>query len=369
MVADGLHLLPPLELQDMNTSFRPRLAMGALLVLSYTTFSVAQQTDSLPSIPTPDLQPPDLTVDESLLNDLQPEPKPRLGLIVEDLTPQLAKRLNVEQGVYVASVEKDGPAEKAGISAGDVIVRVGDQEVGQVSDLMAAVAKKPYSKTIAIVVKDESGTQTHDVMPLMVVDEPIEPLTHDELGQSGTDPNSSDKPRITGDIIRQLMDQFGQNLDGRTIQDLGGLAEQLLQGDRSASQPAMQRQLKIEITRNDRGPAEVFVEIDGEQYKTDSEHLGMLPEDVQSTVAQLLGQSRGGSHFDFGGIRIDLDRVPLRQPLLRPRRRAPDADPPSLQQPNRQEDATAAEIEQLRRELEQLQRKIDQLGPNQSDFD
>ncbi|MEZ6090742.1 MAG: PDZ domain-containing protein [Pirellulaceae bacterium] len=354
----------------MNTSFCPRLATVACLV-TYATFSFAQQTrpvpEPLPSIPTPEVQPPDLTVDETLLNDLQPEGKPRLGLIVEELTPQLAKRLNVEQGVYVASVEKGGPAEKAGISAGDVIVSVGDRDVGRVSDLMAAVAKKPSSKTIKIVVKDDNGTQTYDVTPIMVVDEPIEPLTHDD-GRPGIDQDRSDEPQITGDIIRQLMDQFGPSLDGRTLQDLGGLAEQLLQGDRSGLQPAMQRQLKIEINRNDRGPADVFVEIDGEQYKTDGDHLGMLPKEVEVTVSELLGKSGGGGRFDFGGIRIDLDRAPLRQPLLRPRRPSIEVDPPSLRQPNPDGNAND-EVDQLRRELEQLQRRIDQLSPNQSDFD
>jgi serine protease Do len=69
-----------------------------------------------------------------------PEPfmawrSPVLGVEAETLTSQLAEFFGVKQGVLVRSVTKDSAAEKAGIKAGDVIVRVENEEVGTPSAL------------------------------------------------------------------------------------------------------------------------------------------------------------------------------------------------------------------------------------------
>lgn len=60
----------------------------------------------------------------------------RGGLMVENLTPQLGDFFGVKngQGVLVRSVEKGSAAERSGLRAGDVIVRVGDHAVADVSD-------------------------------------------------------------------------------------------------------------------------------------------------------------------------------------------------------------------------------------------
>jgi membrane-associated protease RseP (regulator of RpoE activity) len=60
-----------------------------------------------------------------------------LGISGQDLTPQLARIFEVKegQGVLVTQVEKGGPASAAGLKAGDVIVRVGSQQVGTMAEL------------------------------------------------------------------------------------------------------------------------------------------------------------------------------------------------------------------------------------------
>jgi membrane-associated protease RseP (regulator of RpoE activity) len=62
---------------------------------------------------------------------------PRLGIRGEDLTEQLAGYFGVKQGkgVLVAEVEKGGAAEKAGLRAGDCIVRVDAKDVASVEEL------------------------------------------------------------------------------------------------------------------------------------------------------------------------------------------------------------------------------------------
>lgn len=74
-------------------------------------------------------------------------PRYRLGAEVESLTPQLATYFGVKQdkGVLVTEVEANGPAARAGLKAGDCIVKAGSIDVTSVSDLRRALndASKP----------------------------------------------------------------------------------------------------------------------------------------------------------------------------------------------------------------------------------
>jgi serine protease Do len=65
----------------------------------------------------------------------------RLGISGDELTSQLAEYFGVKQGkgVLVREVVVGSAAEKAGLKAGDVIVRVDDEDVGSVSSLRRAL--------------------------------------------------------------------------------------------------------------------------------------------------------------------------------------------------------------------------------------
>ncbi len=86
------------------------------------------------------------------------------------------------EGVYVKSVEEGGAAEKAGIQAGDIIVKLDETEISSVADLTAA--KKAYRAGDTAVVTVYRGgeevalTITFDVQP-------EEDITEDNSQQSG----------------------------------------------------------------------------------------------------------------------------------------------------------------------------------------
>jgi membrane-associated protease RseP (regulator of RpoE activity) len=60
----------------------------------------------------------------------------RSGATVEDLTPQLGDFFGAKggEGVLVRNVERGSPAESAGLKAGDVIVKVGQERVANATD-------------------------------------------------------------------------------------------------------------------------------------------------------------------------------------------------------------------------------------------
>ncbi len=75
------------------------------------------------------------------------------GLMLESLTPQLGEFFGAPngRGLLVRSVEKGSPAETAGLKAGDVIVRVNNERVTDMSDWRSAVRGKTGTVTIGIV--------------------------------------------------------------------------------------------------------------------------------------------------------------------------------------------------------------------------
>jgi serine protease Do len=86
----------------------------------------------------------------------------RLGVSVEELTPQLATYFGAKDGVLIASVSDDSPASRAGLQAGDVITKVNDEPVGSREDLMRLLrdVKDGGDVTIAIVRDKKETTVT-----------------------------------------------------------------------------------------------------------------------------------------------------------------------------------------------------------------
>ncbi len=80
---------------------------------------------------------------------------PWIGIYMQELTPELAEKFEVEKGVLVADVVSDSPAEKAGIKPGDVIQEVNGQPVETPLDLKEAVLKTEIGEKIKIVLVRE----------------------------------------------------------------------------------------------------------------------------------------------------------------------------------------------------------------------
>jgi serine protease Do len=74
----------------------------------------------------------------------------RIGVVIQEMTKELAESFGLgakTQGAAVNAVEKGGPADKAGIEAGDVIIAFNGKPITNSSDLPRIVgATKPGSK-------------------------------------------------------------------------------------------------------------------------------------------------------------------------------------------------------------------------------
>ncbi len=77
-----------------------------------------------------------------------------LGVRIQDVTDEIAKSLAMDspRGALVADVDKSGPAEAAGILAGDVILEMDGKQVDASHVLPRLVANEPVGKTVTIIV-------------------------------------------------------------------------------------------------------------------------------------------------------------------------------------------------------------------------
>jgi serine protease Do len=97
----------------------------------------------------------------------EPESKdaaPRLGLSLAPLTPELQGKLGLEgdDGVVVTNVQPDGPADRAGLRRGDLILEVNRQPVRRPDDVKAALGKLKESDLVLLRVRrgDQSSFLT-----------------------------------------------------------------------------------------------------------------------------------------------------------------------------------------------------------------
>jgi serine protease Do len=88
-----------------------------------------------------------------------------LGVMIQQITPQIRDKLGLttDSGALVSQVTPGGPAEKAGIRRGDVIVSFGDQPIKDMNDLPFLVAKSEVGKKVPVTVIRKGEKRTFQV--------------------------------------------------------------------------------------------------------------------------------------------------------------------------------------------------------------
>ena len=77
-----------------------------------------------------------------------------IGVQIQPVTPEIADSLGLKaaKGALVAEPQKDGPAMKAGIQAGDVIIAVDDKPVADARELARKIGGMPPNSTVKLAI-------------------------------------------------------------------------------------------------------------------------------------------------------------------------------------------------------------------------
>ncbi|HUU46227.1 MAG TPA: PDZ domain-containing protein [Acidobacteriota bacterium] len=86
-----------------------------------------------------------------------------IGVSLYELSEQLAETYGVKGGALINEVSEDGPAEKAGLKAGDVIVKMDGKRVDDVSEIREAIQDKDEDEKIEVTVLRDGSEKSFDV--------------------------------------------------------------------------------------------------------------------------------------------------------------------------------------------------------------
>jgi len=133
----------------------------------------------------------------------------RIGVVIQPVTKELAESFGLEkpQGALVNSVEKGGPADKAGVQPGDVIIRFDGKIVPSTVDLPRMVGSTRPGKKVTIQVWRNKATRDLQV----TIAELNEESAKRAAGRRGAKPPASASTRF-GLTLRELTDDKRKEL-------------------------------------------------------------------------------------------------------------------------------------------------------------
>jgi serine protease Do len=165
----------------------------------------------------------------------------RIGVVIQPVTRELADGFGLPrpQGALVNSVEKGGPAEKAGVDAGDVILRFDGKAVNASEDLPRIVAAtKPGSRVTMQVWRNK---QTRDVQ-VVVAEMQDDKTARLQQGRRGGKPPAA-SPGAYGLTLSELTEAQRNELKVS-----GGVLVENAQG--AAARAGVRRGVEIQAVNN-----------------------------------------------------------------------------------------------------------------------
>ena len=146
----------------------------------------------------------------------------RIGVSVQDLKQQLAQSfgLSSPHGALISSVDPTGPAEKAGLKAGDVITSVNGHNIDHSWDLPAIVSQLPPGSQARLGIWHDRKATEVTVKTVLLEDTPT---------QAARTPQGEDSGGKLGLVLRSLQPNEQQELHTKghlLVEDVSGPALQ-----------------------------------------------------------------------------------------------------------------------------------------------
>ncbi len=133
-----------------------------------------------------------------------------IGIRVQPNTKNLARSLNLKdaQGIIVSGITENGPAARAGLQAGDVIISLGQHEINNCKDFSRLVAETPAGEEIQLIV-----WRNQEIEPLTVKVENM-PKSPKATPREQVKPDSESGKILkqTGLILKEITPEIVKNM-------------------------------------------------------------------------------------------------------------------------------------------------------------
>jgi len=153
----------------------------------------------------------------------------KLGVMIQDVNKDLAQSFGLEKpaGALVSSVEPGGPAEKAGLKNGDIILAVDGSNISEAADLQRAIGGRHPGDTVKVKIWRNKSARTLSVKLAEM---------NDSVATIGDSDNQAAPGGSLGLAVRPLNGREAQRLGvdgGLVVQGASGAAAKagIRQGD------------------------------------------------------------------------------------------------------------------------------------------
>lgn len=208
-----------------------------------------------------------------------------LGVRIQEVTDEIAESLAMDEamGALVAGVTDDGPAAKAEIEPGDVIVKFDGKEVEAMRELPRMVAETAIGKEVEVTVLRKGKEVTINVILERLEESPATEASLKEEEQTQEAPSATSE--VLGMMLAELDDELREKFSIEA--DVTGVVVTEVKPDSSAAEKR--------VTAGD-----VIKEVAQEPVETPAEveaEIGKLKDDGRRSALLLLSNPTGDVRF------------------------------------------------------------------------
>lgn len=209
-----------------------------------------------------------------------PPAKYRLGLQLMLVPKALEEQLQV-QGVLVNAVDKDSPAEKAGLKQYDIVTAAGEKALIKIADLNDALKASDGKELVLKVVRAGKPLEV-TIMPQKVEEETENVLIKTRFPQLE---QVEIELREIEDKIKEKLRDAGVDIRLQLIKPGKMMPQGLSWGVKREGLP---ENVEVNIHKKGQEPATIEVKKDGQEWKVKETELDKLPDDVRPHVEAML---------------------------------------------------------------------------------